>query len=308
MIPEAVVRRISAIFATAFALLLPGLSGAQPAAPEPAQSPAGTETIVVTGDRRDPVSAFVEDVTVETGDQIAKFATPICPVSLGLPPGHREVIEARMRQIAQYLGLGAGAAGCRPNVVVIVAAEGGDFVRQLRRERPDIFAALELRELRSIMRLTGPVRTWQVVEPHGADGRPMRRISFIESPGGPPRPVSGGYELTGVTASLTSRSTRQDLSLSFIVVDLAAIEGLSLLQIADYAAMRALARTEGAGLPARRSILTLFGDRAAGAEPVGELTNWDEAYLRALYRTSNVVTAHQQRSSMSQAMRRELTP
>jgi hypothetical protein len=298
------VRRASAIVATAFALVWPGAPRAQPAAPEPA-----AETIVVTGDRRDPIAAFVEDVTVETGDQIAKFATPICPVSLGLPPGHGEVIEARMRQIGQYLGLGAAAAGCRPNVVVIVAAEGGDFVRQLRRERPDIFAALALRELRGIMRLTGPVRAWQVVEPHGADGRPMRRISFIEGGGGPPRPVAGhGYELTGVTASRTSLPTRQDLSLSFIVLDLAAIEGLSLLQIADYAAMRALARTEGAGLPARRSILTLFGDRDAGAPPAAELTNWDEAYLRALYRTSNVVTAHQQRSSMSQAMRRELAP
>jgi len=303
MIANGVVRRASFIFAAACALLLPCGSSAQPPASE-----TPSETITVTGDRRDPIAAFVEDVTVETGNQIAKFATPICPVSLGLPPGHREVIEARIRQIGQYLGLGAAAGNCRPNVVVIVAAEGGDFVRQLRRERPDIFASLALRELRQVMRLAGPVRAWQVVEPHGADGRPMRRISFIEGGGGPPRPVMGGYELTGVTASRTSLSTRQDLSLSFIVFDLAAIEGLSLLQIADHAAMRALARTEGAGLPARRSILTLFGDRAASVEPAHELTNWDEAYLRALYRTSNVVTAHQQRSSMSQAMRRELAP
>jgi hypothetical protein len=284
------------------------MTRAQPAASGPAPGATETETIVVTGDRRDPVAAFVEDITVDTGDQIAKFATPICPIALGLPPGHREVIEARLRQVAQYLGVGAGAGDCRPNVVVVVAAQGGDFVRQLRRERPDVFAALELAELRRIMRLAGPVRAWQVVEPHGADGRPMRRISFIEGAGGPPRPIAHGYELTGVTASRTAQATRQDLSLSFIVFDLAATEGLSLLQIADHAAMRALARTEGAGLPAGRSILTLFGDRDAGAQPVGELTNWDEAYLRALYRTSNVVTAHQQRSSMSQAMRRELAP
>lgn len=307
----AIVRRASVIFATAAVVLgcLSGVTRAQPAALESGERSAEGETIVVIGsrDRRDPVAAFIEDVTVETDDQIAKFATPICPISLGLLPGQGEVIEARVRQIAQYLGLGAATGDCRPNVVLIVVADGGDFVRLLRRERPQVFAALVPSELRRIMRLAGPVRAWQVVEPRGADGRPMRRISFIEA-GGPPRYVANGYELTGVMPSLTSRSTRQDLSLSFIVFDLAAIDGLSLIQIADYAAMRALARTEGAGLPPRRSILTLFGDRNAGAEPLQELTNWDAAYLRALYRTGNVVSAHQQRSNMSRAMRRELAP
>jgi hypothetical protein len=306
------VRRASILLATAVVLLgcWSGATGAQPAASEPPEKSAEAETIVVTGsrDRRDPVSAFVEDVTVETGDQIAKFTTPICPVGLGLPTGHGEAIEARMRQIAQYIGLGAAAVDCRPNIVVIVAEEGGDFVRQLRRERPDLFAALTLAERRAIMRLAGPARAWQIVEPHGADGRPMRRIAFVPGAGGPPRYVPNGYELTGVTPSLTSRSTRQDLALSFVVFDLEAIEGLSLLQLADYAAMRALARTEGGGLPARHSILTLFSDRNAGADPVGELTNWDAAYLRALYRTGNVVTAHQQRSTISRTMRGELAP
>lgn len=307
---DAAVRRTSVIFAAAAALLgcLSGVTRAQPATSDFRERSAEEETIVVVGsrDRRDPVSAFVEDVTVETDGQIAKFATPICPISLGLPPGNGEVIEARVRLIAQHLGLDTAAADCRPNLVVIVTADGGDFVRLLRRERPTLLAALPLSELRGIMHLAGPVRAWQVVEPRGADGRPMRRIAFVPSSSGPPRYVPNGYELAGVVPSLTSRSTRQDLSLSFVVFDLAAIDGLSLLQIADYAAMRALARTEGVGLPAQRSILTLFGDRNTGPGPVRELTNWDEAYLRALYRTSNVVSAHQQRSNMSRAMRHEL--
>ena len=303
-------RRAAVIFAAAVALAggFSAVARAQSAASEPEANLQEADGIVVIGsrDRRDPVSAFVEEVTVETGDQIATFATPICPVSLGLPPGQGEVIEARVRQIAQHLGLGASAGDCRPNIVVIVAEQGSDFVRQFRRERPGLFAALRISELRGIMRQAGPVRTWQIVEPRGADGRPMERIAFIESPNGPPRPVANGYQLTGVMPSLTSRPTRQDLSISFIVFDLTAIEGLTLLQIADHAAMRALARTEAEELPARRSILTLFGDRNAGAEPVPELTNWDSAYLRALYRTSNVVTAHQQRSNMARTMRREL--
>lgn len=276
---------------------------------EDAGSGAGQadEQIIVTGSRdpRDPIAAFVDTVTIESDDQIARFVAPICPVSLGLPPGHDEVIEARMRQIADHLGIGSGSRECRPNVVVVVAEEGADFVRQLRRERPDLFSALELADIRSIMRLAGPVRAWQVVEPRGADGRPMERIAFIESPGGPPRPVVRGFQLTGVMPSMTQRSTRQDLTHSFIVFDLEAVGGLTLLQIADHAAMRALARTAAPQLPAGRSILTLFADKEAGAA-AAELTSWDAAYLRALYRTTNTVTAHQQRSNLARTMRRDL--
>lgn len=290
------------------------LSGELRAQAVPAESGAEPdevhEAIVVTGslDRRDPVSAFVDGVTLETADQIAKYATPICPVSLGLPSGHAEVIEARMRQVAHYLGVGANAEGCRPNVVVVVAEEGGDFVQQLRRERPELFSALELSDLRRIMRLTGPVRAWHVVEPRGADGRPMQRIAFLTTgPNEPPRPIPRGYMLSGVMPSVTQRSTRQDLTFSFVVFELQAIEGLTLLQLADHAVMRALARTEPSSFPAGRSILGLFADQEAGAAPAAELTAWDAAYLGALYRTSHNVTAHQQRSNMAQTMRRELS-
>lgn len=278
------------------------IGSASAAAQPPALPPAGTQDeIVVTGsrDRRDPVASFVETATVETGGQIARFAEPICPASLGLPAAHGRTVEARIRAVADYLGLSPGGEGCRPNIVVIVAERGEDFVSRLSRERADLFGMLRPAEVRAVLRLDGPVRAWQAIELRGADGRPMQSAEV----GKERRTVA---MITGVMPSLTSLSTRQDLSLSFIVFDLEALEGLTLLQIADHAAMRAFARTDGAGLPQRRSILTIFADREAGAEPVPELTNWDAAYLRALYRTSNEVTAHQQRSSMLRAMRREL--
>lgn len=263
--------------------------------------------IVVTGtrDARDPVASFVDAATVETAGQLARFGAPVCPASFGLAEAQNRAIEARLVAIAEHLGIGALGPGCRPNLVVVVADEGGDFVRRLRRERPAMFAALELPALREIMGQAGPVRAWQRVEPRGADGRPMERIGFI---GNPPRPVPRGYQLRGVMSSLNQRSTRQDLSLSFIVFDLDAVEGLGLVQIADHAAMRAFARTEAAGLPAGRSILTLFGDRDAGAAPAAELTNWDEAYLRALYRSGPALAAHRQRAGIMRAMRRALAP
>lgn len=264
--------------------------------------------IVVTGarNRDEAVRDYVEAITVETDDQLAKFAAPICPASFGLPAGHNEAINARVRRIADFIGIGSGGPGCRPNVVIVIAERGGDFVRRLHGERPDLFTALELSSIRRVLQAEGPVRAWQVIEPRGADGRPMERISSLEMGGGPPRPVLRGYVLRGVTPSLTQKPTRQDLALSFIVFDLDAVEGLTLLQIADYAAMRALARTEAASMSRRRSILSLLDDRNAGYAPAGELTNWDAAYLSALYRTGNSISASQQRANMARTIMRAL--
>jgi len=288
-----------------------GFSGASRAGP-PVENVArgpGNEEIVVTGSRHphDPIAAFVEAITVDTDDQIAQFSERACPLSLGLAPGQNHFIEARIRQIAEHLGIGSGREGCSPNVVVIVAENGAGFVERLRHERPSLFSALELGDIRAIDRLAGPVRTWQVVEPRGADGRPMERISFIQtSPNEPPRFIPRGYMLAGVMPSLTQRSTRQAIAMSFIVFDLEAVEGLNLLQIADHASMRALARTDPTGLPPQRSILTLFVDREGGSIGAPELTSWDAAYLRAIYGTRNVLTAHQQRANLVRTMRRDL--
>lgn len=291
------VMRMSLSSLLAAAALAPASAGGAP--PEPA---AARDEIVVTGSRHPEraVRDFVAAVTVETVDQIARFATPVCPASLGLPPGYNEVITARVRQIAEYVGIGAAGDDCLPNVVIVVAESGGDFVERLHDERPALFRMMEYSDIRRVMRLAGPSRAWQVVEPRGADGRPMNWIEV-----GRERRLRPTID--GVMPSLTQRSTRQDLTLSFIVLDLEALEGLTLLQIADHAAMRALARTDIAALPARRSILTLFNDRNSGGG-APELTGWDVAYLSALYRTGHTVSAHQQRSSIARTMRREVEP
>lgn len=289
---------------SAYALAVASLA----ALPAAGQDRAGPEqNVVVTGElhRDAAVRSFVEEVTVETGDQIARFAVPVCPASFGLPAGHNETIAARLRQIADHLGLGSGGAGCRPNVVLIFADNGGDFVQRLRRERPDLFMDLELPDVRTVLRAPGPVRAWQAIEPRGADGRAMEAISFLEV-NGKLQYIGRARHLAGVMPSLIQRATRQDLAISFVVFDLDSVEGLTLLQIADYAAMRTLARTDAAAAPARRSILGLFDARDTAAAPAGELTDWDAAYLRALYRTGRTLTGRQQRSDIARTMRRDL--
>lgn len=279
----------------------PAAAAAASAQLPPAEREEGEQSILVTGARptREALRAFVEAVTVETDEQIAKFAVPVCPIAVGLPQGHAEVITTRLRQVAEHVGVGTAREGCEPNVVVVIADSGSDFMRGLRRERASLFARLEASEIREIMELEGPVRAWHLVEARGADGRP---VDYIEV--GRERRIRPS--LSGVMPSLTRTPIRRDMAMSFVVFDVEAIEGFTLLQIADHAAMRALARSAPVSMPAGRSILGLFADRDAGARPAGELAEWDVAYLSALYRTAHDVTAQRQRSSIAGTMSRQL--
>ena len=69
-----------------------------------------------------------------------------------------------------------------------------------------------------------------------------------------------------------------------MVIEARAIDGLSPVQLADYASLRLLAPTgevEVAGADAPRTIMTLF---AAPDSAPATMTRFDRAYLAALYR------------------------
>ena len=284
------------------------LASALLAAAGQAQSPKSpaTDEIVVTGerDREEAIHDFIDTVTVEANGQMATFRTDVCPAGFGLPAAYNDIVASRIREVAKKADIPVADPDCDPNLVVIVADDGYEFFEELRRDRPTLFHALELSEIRDVREAEGPVRAWQVVELRGSDGRKPERISFIEGLGGPPRYVPRGYKLTGVVPSRILKATRRDLAISFVVFDLAAIEGLTLTQIADHAAMRTLARTgpPEAGAP---TILALFEE---GGYRADSLTDWDAAYLKSLYATSNAVSASQQQSNMARLIGEQLEP
>jgi hypothetical protein len=222
-----------------------------------------------------------------------------------LPQTYNRSVETRLRQVAGSIGLRTASAKCDPNLVVIVAGRSGAFIEQLRKERPDIFEGVDYAQVAAALRTKEPVRTWQSIEPRGADGRPLERVSSIEFGDGP-KPVSNAYILRGTTA-LASRlvsAVRQDLVRSFVVLDVDAIDGLTLTQIADYAAMRLLARTKAPPHPSASTILGLFSDPAVPSG-VAHLTRWDFAYLWSLYNTDGSAPAGAQKCSIAGAIRED---
>jgi hypothetical protein len=96
-----------------------------------------------------------------------------------------------------------------------------------------------------------------------------------------------------------------ELVSSFVLIAARAVAGLTLTQIADYAAMRALAKTRAPASTSGPTILRLFDENNASAKPA-ELTSWDLGYLRSLYLTDNRLTANSQEAAISAGIRRSL--
>ena len=288
---------IEALYAAMSALMTVQAAGGPPAVP------AQPDTIVVTGSKstRRAIENDVQNVTVDTDGQIAMFEQPICPASFGLPESYNRMIEQRLREDAARVGLRTAGERCDANVVVIVADSPGAFVAELQRKRPDMFVGLESSKVRDVMKTREPVRTWQAIEPRGADGRPLERLMFINGlPAGP-----NAWFNPWTVASRLQANIRPRLVQSFVIIAADAVDGLTLTQIADYAAMRALARTRFAPALNRRSILGII-DSAEQDRTIAQLTTWDLAYLRALYRTSNGVSSHMQQVDITTVMDREL--
>src|SRR5438045_3276939 len=264
---------------------------------------AQRDTIVVTGSKltRRAIENDVQNVTVDADGQIAMFEQPICPASFGLPESYNRIIEQRLREDAARVGLRAAGERCEPNVVVIVADSPAPFIAELQRKRPDMFVGLESSLVQNILKTKEPVRTWQAIEPRGEDGRPLERVMFINGMAAGPNAWFNPWTV----ASRLQANIRPRLVSSFVVIDADAADGLTLTQIADYAAMRTLARTRFTPALSRRSILGII-DGAEQDRTIAQLTTWDLAYLRALYRTSNGVSSHMQQVDITTVMNREL--
>ena len=94
---------------------------------------------------------------------------------------------------------------------------------------------------------------------------------------------------------------------SALVIESAAIEGLTTIQLADYAAMRAFTGADPARLPDRNlpTILTLLDTPMGSAAPV-TLTDWDLAFLESLYASDAYIHAPGQRGEIQAGMQRAL--
>lgn len=282
-----------------YAAALAGIQAAPP--PQNAPPPDDQSTIVVTGERNheESVRDFVGALTHASPQrQLARFEHSVCPIALGLPQLQREAVAGRMRRVAREVGLAVGGAGCVPNVVVMVTADKKALIEEIRRRYPDYFGDLSYREIRKLARQPGPSVAWQLRgTPVSASGT---ELAFDPA-------IGANVNRTIEPGSRMHSSARPQFAAAVVVVEREALAGLSVTQLADYAAMRAYSGADPARLAnaGATTILRILDAPMGSAVPV-TLTHWDLGFLRGFYAGPRNISNAAQRSAIRKTVAREL--
>jgi hypothetical protein len=258
--------------------------------------------IIVEGmrakERDQKIADFIGALTkAPVGGQISRFEEKACPTALGLAPAQNKVVADRMRTVAKAAGVPLGDEKCAPNIFVVVAQDKEAVLKDLRSKYAD-----PLGDRGKVYNKASLASTWFIegrldangiqVGVKGDSGDGAAGYYTVEAPDGSSRlrPVSRPHFLAAV-----------------MVVEPAAIAGLTTTQLADHAAMRLFARTDPNRV-AKTSAPTILSvlDAAEGSEVPVTMTQWDFSFLKALYTSGEGRHASAQRGEMKTIVKKEL--
>lgn len=255
---------------------LPALAPAQ--TPPPPASPAtqqGSDVVVTARPeiRRKEAKQFAQAASAPVENQLPRFARPACPMAIGFSPALAARIVERMRDVIDAARAPLAPMGCKGNMVVLAAPDGGGTtLREMKRLDTPLIHGLQGGELDRLIRAPGPVWSWTLTQIRNEDG--------VE----PYAPINETPTLDVQQDWLLAPGGEQTIQLAVVLIDWPAMMGKSATQIADYAAMRTLARTRPVGGSGPvGTILALFDPAAT---PPTTMTPADLAYLKALYGSS----------------------
>ncbi|MEM9312670.1 MAG: hypothetical protein AAGA34_14605 [Pseudomonadota bacterium] len=267
------------------------------AAPVLAQDPKAEDDLAVQGDdpriiveapltereRRAQLREMVTDIINKPRDgrTVATYFQAVCPRVIGLPEAETRVIEERIRENADTLGVNRRRPGkdCDPNVTVVFVPPSKGPPEAWMTSENDMLQHLLSYQRNTILNEHDPVRAWTFNEVRSADGAPLpnpngQRISGAQSFANPVRLLS----------RLRTNST-VEIKGSAVMIELTSAMNKTLGQLADYASMRTFGNSRSLApdaAPAADTILTLFRDE----NPPEGLTTFDRALISKLYATS----------------------
>ena len=280
----------------------------------PAWAQANDPTIVVTGKSlrtEEQTRETIRRATRTVDGQLARFIEPVCPRVTGFETQYERTVTERIKQVAEAIGARAGGEGCVANFSVVIVDDGREFVAELERQHPEALEGLSRREWDRLSGDEGIARSWNATAMTNSAGAVAGR----------PSPSAGGGSVkTGFAGSSVSfgdvnvmrayessninPSVQQAIMSAWVVIETGATFGKSLTQIADYAAMRGLAMVRPAELASSEDTILALFEPGSPAEPA-RLTEFDQAYLKSLYRVQGRRWARQQVRQMADAITRE---
>ncbi len=286
-------RNLLVTAATLCALATPAMAQQEPAADQ-------ADVVIIVPEQRDKqIRDYVRALANVPGrDPMARFdRTTVCPGAVGLSAARNAEIAARMRVVAKAAGIAVSdKADCKPNALVIFAADKEAMVAALEKAHPVYFRDAYGTPIRP-PKQAGPATAWHLEGRLDRSGTPVAYNADTSQ-----------YELNSpLPPSRTSSTVRPIFIAAVVVIQLDAAIGLSPVQLADYAAMRTLAQTDpekvkGVSAP---TILTIL-DAPDDAEVPVTLTKWDLGYLRGLYAAAPMRSAATQRDEIKRGIAGDL--
>jgi hypothetical protein len=242
--------------------------------------PAAGSDIVVTGERPSDrtVSRQARDITDIGSDirdrPLARIADRLCPGVIGLKREAAELMIDRIRWNAERLDMWmADDTSCSPNLIIAFVEDGKAQLAELVDRQPWLFETMTRPERLALLAEDGPVRVWTTAQTRTRDGMPIERRENLTDP-----PVVQMW----MAHSKIYLTIREDITQVVVLFDRDGVRGKSIIQLADYATMRSFARTRPAGGDAALDTILALFDPAH--EPPPALTDFDQAYLRNLYK------------------------
>jgi hypothetical protein len=306
-------------FALAIALLSSSAAQSQPVS-------RPTENVTVTGIKpsRKVIDDFLFSHTAPTRvlDKIARWKTPVCPLTMGLGKKYAGFVSQRIRQLAIQVGAPVDAdKDCKANIRVVFTTRPQELLDNIRRDHPLYLGYYDNRlQSARLATVTRPIQSWYTTATSDLRGRPQvdsaqgGGISFdVILPGGngfSPGTATGGattrIELPNASSMNVSGNRINDgLSSTFfnvlIVAEPAKLMDHEIGTLADYIAMLALSQPGPLQDCAEFStVLNLLVPECSRITPA--LTEGDLAYLKALYKMTPANTLQAQRGEMRYQM------
>jgi hypothetical protein len=232
--------------------------------------PPRADDILIEGRQIDRETAereterIVRQLAVKGQDkQLARWLDPVCPVVHGASAKARRAILGKLRAVALKVGAPLASGKCQPNLVIAFHPTPGEvFKAYAKRSSADIF---QLRSIDGDELETGSrtVRWWHNIDVRGASGDQVPNLV-----------------VRGIGSDRLRSMVAVEVVSAGILVDSGKVAGEPLAPLAAHVAMIALAPMRMPTAPlAMPSITSLFD---GGSAPT-DLTDWDRAYLSALY-------------------------
>lgn len=288
-------------------------NGSSPSAATSDSSETSSDTseklqeVTVTAQRAklaDRLTAFVSKITgplFEGG--LPRWGKPVCPMASGLPREQDEFIVGRVSDIARAGGVPLAAEECLPNLYILVNTQPQELLKAMAERNFRFTFGISTEPMDG----TPIVPSHVVIDEFVSKPGPVR-VLYRDAPTEPygVRPIVNAAKVGPITYSgdTWAGRSRWYVFRVFVIVDASQLKGVTLGQLADYAALVGLAEIKPArSLADAPTILQLFNGPPQAV--AAGMTDWDRAFLKSLY-TMPPLKPTQQRWHVAQAMAKEI--